>query len=182
MSSEYVGVFKYLYDWQSFIAGLFALIAGVVAYAAGLRQARAVEQQNRELKIAERRRLAREQIVAIRLLNGALATIESGLTHVEGFLEQPRYLPGSAIVPEGWRELVRKPPLDVVWPHLGVCGFEVVDNYVLLDAEIETFLRSSIHSAGLIKNKIAAFHSTTKFLRDELDEAAKKCIALLADN
>jgi hypothetical protein len=58
---DYTGVCKLLYDWQSLLAGVLALIAGFAAYCAGRRQARAVEQQNCELKRAEKRRLAREE-------------------------------------------------------------------------------------------------------------------------
>ena len=35
MNCEYTGILKYLYDWQTIVAGVFALVAGYMAYAAG---------------------------------------------------------------------------------------------------------------------------------------------------
>ena len=65
--------YKLLKEQGSVLAGILALLAGLAAYCAGRRQAKAVEAQNRGLKQSERCRLSRETLIAIGLIDGLLA-------------------------------------------------------------------------------------------------------------
>ena len=71
---DYTDLFRWVYDWQTMIAGIVAVVGatggGVLAYCAGVKQAtatrhaadrqiRALQEQNADLKRAEQRRLAR---------------------------------------------------------------------------------------------------------------------------
>ena len=69
---DYTGLFRFVYDWQTFIAGMGAIYGGWLAYRAGIRQATATREaardqiaemgrQNADLKLADQRRLARER-------------------------------------------------------------------------------------------------------------------------
>jgi hypothetical protein len=91
---DYTGLFRFVYDWQSFIAGFVALGGGVLAYRAGITQAKAtrksaegqieaikeqtaaVRQQNADLKRAEQRRLAQERSNVARVLWSCLGFVE----------------------------------------------------------------------------------------------------------
>lgn len=52
-------MWKLFYDWQTLIAGMFALIDGVLAYVAASWQAAEIRRQNRFIQKPESRRLAR---------------------------------------------------------------------------------------------------------------------------
>jgi hypothetical protein len=87
---NYTGTLKLLFDWQTLIGGILALVAGFVAafyaYFAGLKQVRAVRDQTREaeaenarLRREGRRALARDGLVAARLIHGVLVRVMDGI-------------------------------------------------------------------------------------------------------
>ena len=69
------GLYDFFRDQGSMIAGLLALLAGVLAYGGSLQQVRVVREQNTELKSEARRNRAREGIIAVRLLDGVLSRL-----------------------------------------------------------------------------------------------------------
>jgi hypothetical protein len=160
----------FLFNWQPLLAGVLALAAGVLAYCAGLRQARAVEEQNRELKRKERRQVAREGIVATRLIDGILAKIENEIARVNTLLDQPSYQKPGAIAPADCNRLIQKPNISVVFDKLGMCSQEIIAKYMELDAEIEQYRE---HNIGGVPHHLCAmkkFRMLVKFLRDSLDQ------------
>jgi hypothetical protein len=169
----------FLFDWQPLLVGVLALAAGVAAYCAGLRQARAVEEQNRELKRNERRQLAREGIVATRLIDGILAKIEHEIARVTTLFEQPCYQKPDAIAPADWNRLIQKPNISVVFDKLGMCSEEILAKYMELDAEIEQYRERNISGVAYHSSAMKTFGMRVKFLRDSLDQQAQTCNKVL---
>lgn len=77
MSAGYSGFWGFLYDWQNLVAGVLALIAGILAYCASQGQKEATERQTAHLQREAKRQMAREVIVSARLVDGVLGEIES---------------------------------------------------------------------------------------------------------
>jgi hypothetical protein len=176
---DYTGVWKVLYDWQSLLAGVLALIAGIAAYCAGRRQARAVEQQNSELKRAENRRLAREELIAVRLFEADLARIEEDTTRITNTLNHPQYDNPQASVPANYRRMIHKPDITVVWDKLGLCDPETITTYLGLDHKIEQFWETDIGSASWHKQRLGEFATMSKSLRESLASQAHRVEAVL---
>jgi hypothetical protein len=179
-------------DQGSIVAGVLALVAGILAYR-GARQAaemqvsalnaqtEAVRQQNTELKNENRRKLAREGIISIRLLGGVLSRVTEDISRLDKLLDQPQFFKPDATVPADWRKLIYKPPLATIWDNLAVCGTEVINNYLLLDAKVEEFINREINGVHYIKNELAKFTNIVNFLDDELRRDATRCNAVLSE-
>jgi hypothetical protein len=99
----------------------------------------ALRQQNRDLRNEGRRRQAQDGIVATRLLASVLTIIENDVDNLKQLLAQPRYTGTTRIVPPNYRQLIYKPPLNIVWDDLGMCGPDIVGHYLRLDARLSEF-------------------------------------------
>jgi hypothetical protein len=77
--SEYA--WKLLCDWQALTAGILAIVAAVIGglfvYCVGVKQIRALQEQNADLKRAEQRKLAQERSNVARVLWSCLGYVES---------------------------------------------------------------------------------------------------------
>jgi hypothetical protein len=64
---DYTGLFRFVYDWQTFIAGILAVGGGWLAYRAGMRQARTAQGQLEHMKAEaeEHDRRSREDLLAM---------------------------------------------------------------------------------------------------------------------
>src|SRR5262249_48635838 len=93
------GFGNFLYCWQTLISGGLALLAAVLAVAATayigrqqVAEARAqldeVKRQNLELKIENQRSLARQGLVAARLIRGALDGTEASIGEINSELDK----------------------------------------------------------------------------------------------
>jgi hypothetical protein len=127
-----VTLYKLLQDQGSIIAGILAVLAGLVAYCAGRQQVRAVEDQteavrnqNEELKRSERRRLARETLIAIRLFDGILATVAHNIDAIPEFGNDSRELGLNGT--NGIRRKLAALMLDPVIDQLGNLNREFID-------------------------------------------------------
>ena len=136
-------LYEFFRDQGSIIGGLLALAAGLLAFTGAMRaagkqlaavnvQTEALREQNSDLKTENRRRLAREAIIAIKLLGSVLGIVRSDVAKVTKLLDQPVYFGPDKVAPASIRQLIYQLPLDIVWGTLGVCGTEVVNNYLLL--------------------------------------------------
>src|ERR1700689_1215417 len=186
-------LYEFFRDQGSIIAGLLALAAGIIAYR-GARQAaemqvRAVNKQtealihqNTFLKIENVRKLARESLISVRLIEGILSEIKDDIDRLSKLLDQPQYLDQpNAVAPSEWRALIHKPPLAVVWNNIGLCGIEVINKYLLLDRTLDEFANRNVNGVDYIKNSLATITNIVDFLRAELDQTGKCCSAVLAD-
>jgi hypothetical protein len=178
----HIPLYEFFRDQGSIIAGILALLAGLVAYRAGKLQARATTQQNIELRTENRRRLAREGIIATRLLEGVLSKIKGDIDRLNKLLDQPQFFANpNATVPSDWRKLIRKPALTTVWDKLGLCERETINNYLILDAKIDEFIERDISGVHPIKNSLADFTNFVTVLRDDLAGEARRYDAVLSE-
>jgi hypothetical protein len=109
LAGDYTGLWKLLYDWQTLLAGAAAIFGGWLAYRAGVKQATAtraaaaiqiqaiatqtaaLEQQNAQLRRADQRRLARESLIAARMLDASLEVVANDIeTARSSFGAEPR--------------------------------------------------------------------------------------------
>jgi hypothetical protein len=134
-------MFSTLYDFcrdqGSIIGGLLALAAGYLVFrgttrtadrqvAAANAQTEALRQKNRDLRNEGQRRQARDGIVATKLLASVLGVITNDVDKLTGLLDQPRYAGTNRLVPTNYRQLLFKPPLNIVWDDLGMCSPDIV--------------------------------------------------------
>jgi hypothetical protein len=180
------GSYVFCRDQGSIISGILALIAGVVAYGGAMHAAKiqvaALKEQNAALKGENRRKLARDSIVAIRLLSGVVRGMKDDSKRIRDLLQQPQYMVPNAIAPTDWRQSIAKPPLAVVWNSLGLCGREIIETYLVLDAKVEEFARRDVPAAKYMREQLAGFMGAIDILASELDAEAKRCLDLLAEN
>lgn len=187
-------MFSVMYDFcrdqGSIIAGVLALIAGCIAYRGAMRAAQqqvaavnkqtdAVQQQNRDLRNESQRRLAQNGIVAIKLLSSVLEIIKADITKLEQLLDQPQYFGIDKFAPTNYRQLIYKPPLNIVWDDLGACGTLVISNYILLDAKISQFMRTEVYAVSVIQNELQIIINIIDALNHELESDATRHNAVL---
>jgi hypothetical protein len=187
-----VSVLCEIYNFLRDQAGLLALVAGVVAYVGAIQAAKmqvraanaqtvAVTQQNTELKNENRRARAREGLIATRLLGGVLGRIQDDIERLQKLLGHRDYLKEGRVADSGWQRLIHKPPLEVVWINLGRCGFEVIQNYLRLDAKLDEFAAlADSELAESMRKILAELSIIVNFLRAELDGEAQRCNATLS--
>jgi hypothetical protein len=189
--SEWLSLYYWCRDQGSLVAGAMALVAGVIAYvgavhgakdqaAATNEQTAALRQQNEALKESQRRTLARDGLVAIRMLNSVIDQMQGDIDRVTELLDQPAYSGMNAAAPGSWKTLIQKPPLSVVWITLGNCGREVIDKYLMLDSKIDQFAKDGVHGAQYMRDKLNEFSEIAHFVSAELESDAQKCNAVLA--
>jgi hypothetical protein len=167
----------------SIIAGVFALIAGVLAYWAGRSQIRILLQQNADLRIRERRQLARDALIAGRLLEGVLASLQDTLEIAfrQFGPDDRRKIPSDeadSICIKIGRCLV-----ETLVEQIGLCDTDVMRNYFSLNGEIEQYRneqKSEGSLSGSYKGDITRFIAITKNLREMVGDGCKKAQDVLA--
>jgi len=185
-------LYEFFRDQGSIIGGLLALAAGLLAFRGAMHaadkqvaavnvQTEALRQQNSDLKTESRRRLAREAIIAIKLLGSVLGIVRDDVAKVTKLLDQPVYFGPNMVAPANIRQVIYQLPLDIVWGNLGVCGTEVVNNYLLLDAKLDEFTKTQVYSVDIIKNELQIITNILDFLERELENDAARCNAVLLE-
>jgi len=185
-------LYDFFRDQGSIIGGLLALAAGYLAFTGAMRAAEkqvtaanaqtgALRQQNSDLKTESRRRLAREAIIAIKLLGSVLVIVRADVAKVTKLLDQPVYFGPNMVAPANTRQLIYQLPLDIVWGNLGVCGTEVVNNYLVLDAKLDEFAKTQIYAVGSIQNELQIITNLLDFLERQLETDAARCNAVLLE-
>jgi hypothetical protein len=133
-------LYDFCQDQGSIIGGLLALAAGYLVFRGATRaadrqvaaadaQTEALRQQNRDLRNEGRHRQAQDGIVATKLLASVLTITRNDVDNLKQLLDQPRYTGTTRIVPPNYRQLIYKPPLNIVWDDLGRCSPDVVGHY-----------------------------------------------------
>jgi hypothetical protein len=177
------GLCKLLFDWQTLVAGLLALVsaivAGVLAYVAGLRQVAEIRRQNQFLQRSESRRLARGVVSAARIVEGILKTIDDKIrapTFAGGLSTDIGVAATNQI-----RQSIQAPPHHELIGQLQYLGREVIDNYFLLCVKIEEFQkRSGSATAGALQDELKSLLAIVDHLRDEIEKESKQSLAILA--
>jgi hypothetical protein len=185
-------LYDFCRDQGSIIGGLLALAAGYLAFSGAMRaagkqvaavnaQTEALRQQNRGLRTESRRQLAREGIIAIKLLSSVLGLVRGDVATVRKLLDQQQYFGQNKVAPTTARQIIYQLPLDIVWGNLGVCGTEVVSNYLLLDQKLDIFAKTQVYSVDVIQNELQVITSVLEFLERELENDAARCNTVLLE-
>jgi hypothetical protein len=183
------GMFSALYefcrDQGSIIGGLLALAAGFLVFRGTTRaadrqvsatnaQTEALRQQNHDLQNEGQRRQARDGVVATKLLASVLSIIRDNVTKLKQLLEQPRYAGANRIVPANYRQIVYKPPLNIVWDDLGMCSPDVIGHYLQLDARLSEFARTQVYAVDIIQKELQDIEDMIVLLEQELESDAAR--------
>jgi hypothetical protein len=200
-ASDYTGTWAVLYDWQAAIAGGTALIAGGLAFWAGVKQAKetrrsaqieaaataeqtaALKQQNADLRRAERRRLARESLTAARLLAASLEMTSDEVEKARSSFtlgSPPQIIDASFIQ----QIVVSKPRFSAdLWARAGILNREILSPLLNLEAQIDQM--HSHQSTGVRADFLAAqLNSLSVIVRSLCELAAddeKKAVTILSE-
>lgn len=145
---DYADLVRFVYDWQTSIAGILALAGGVLAYRAGVRQAKetrdaadrqilALQEQNADLKRAEQRRLAQESLNAARVLYASMGSVAGVISSVRSALiDNPDGLINEQAA-NTLRSMIEKYNFDYLREKVGnfdneglVIGFQVLERSI----------------------------------------------------
>ena len=93
----------------------------------------------------------------------------------------PRYTGTNRIVPTNYRQLLYKPPLNIVWDDLGMCSPDIVGNYLQLDAKLLEFARSQVYAVDIMQNELQVIADILVLLEQELQSDAARHNNLLLE-
>ena len=186
-------LYDYCRDQGSIIGGLLALAAGYLVFrgatragdqqvAAAHAQTEALRQQNRDLRNEGRHRQAQDGIVATKLLASVLTIIRNDVDNLKQLLDQPRYTGTTRIVPPNYRQLIYKPPLNIVWDDLGMCSPDIVGHYLQLDARLSEFARSQVYAVDIMQNELQVIADILALLERDVESDAARHNNLLSEN
>jgi hypothetical protein len=172
-----------LYDWQTLVAGLLALIsaliAGLLAYTAGSRQVAEIRRQNRFLQRSESRRLARTVVSSARILDGILKVADESIRS-HRFGESLNTDIGMNTTNQ-IRQSIEVLPRYEMMEHLKNLGREIIDNYFLLCTKIADFRRQSGSStAESLQREMEGLLKLLDHIRSEIAEEVTKSLAVLS--
>jgi hypothetical protein len=185
-------LYDFCRDQGSIIGGLLALAAGYLVFRgvtrAGDRQvsaaraeSEALRQQNRDLRNEGRHRQAQDGIVATKLLVSVLTIIRNDVDNLKQLLDQPRYAGTNRIVPPNYRQLIYKPPLNIVWDDLGMCSSDIIGHYLRLDARLSEFARTQVYAVDIMQNELQIIADILALLEQALENDAARHNNLLLE-
>lgn len=185
-------LYDFCRDQGAIIGGLLALAAGYLVFRAATRaaerqvaaltaQTEALRQQNHDLRNEGQRRQARDGIVATKLLASVLAIIRNDVDRLKQLLDQPRYAGTNRIVPTNYRQLIYKPPLNIVWDDLGMCSPDIIGNYLQLDARLSEFARTQVYAVDIMQTELRVIADILALLEGDLESAAARHEMALAE-
>ena len=149
--------------------------------AAAHAQTEALRQQNRDLRNEGQHRQAQDGIVATKLLASVLTIIRNDADNLKQLLDQPRYAGTNRIVPPNYRQLIYKPPLNIVWDDLGRCSPDVVGHYLRLDARLSEFARSQVYAVDIMQNELQVIADILALLEQAVESDAARHSNLLSE-
>jgi hypothetical protein len=185
-------LYDFCRDQGAIIGGLLALVAGYLVFrgatraadqqvAAAHAQTEALRQQNRDLRNEGRHRQAQDGIVATKLLASVLTIIRDDVDNLKQLLDQPRYAGTTRIVPPNYRQLIYKPPLNIVWDDLGRCSPDVVGHYLQLDARLSEFARTQVYAVDIMQNELQVIADILVLLEQAVESDAARHNNLLLE-
>ena len=185
-------LYDFCRDQGAILGGLLALAAGYLVFrgttragdrqlAALTAQTEALRQQNRDLRSEGQQRQARDGIVATKLVASVLAIIKNDVDTLKQLLDQPRYAGTNRIVPANYRQLIYKPPLNIVWDDLGMCSPEIIGNYLQLDARLSAFARTQVYAVDLIQTELQVIADIVALLERDLESGAAQHDIVLSE-
>jgi len=172
VSSDFHDLWKLFYDWQTIAAGILAIVAALIGgffvYWVGVKQIRALQEQNADLKRAEQRRLARETLSTARMLDASLQVIAE---NIEGAREWSGAQPRSGHVDQEMANSVRQTlgehRLSYLRDKMGILDPEIAVPLIRLEATLDRFRaeKGETHAGGLT-DRLKEFSVLVQRIRD----------------
>ena len=186
-------LYDFCRDQGAIIGGLLALAAGYLVFRSATRaadrqvtaltaQTEALRQQNQDLRNEGLRRQVRDAIVAAKLLASVLSIIRHDVDDLKQLLDQPRYAGTNRIVPTNYRQLIYKPPLNIVWDDLGMCSPEIIGNYLRLDARLSEFARTQVYAVDIMQTELQVIADSLALLEQDLESDAARHDTALSES
>jgi hypothetical protein len=133
----YVGLF---YDWQTLVAGVLALLAGLGAIIAANRQVKPAKKQTATMRLIERERIARETYAFFAMLEAAMQTvIDDAKAAMTIFAEQTYDVGDSTLAYDARQKMGRKAFAELRGAFLCRDSDGLVAPFLRLDREIDEF-------------------------------------------
>jgi hypothetical protein len=85
------------------------------------------------------------------------------------------------IVPPNYRQLIYKPPLNIVWDDLGRCSPDVVGHYLQLDARLSEFARTQVYAVDIMQNELQVIADILALLEQAVESDAARHSNLLLE-
>jgi hypothetical protein len=193
---DYVGVLKVLYDWQTLITGVLALIAATATVLATIKAA------NREISAAqeqiavtlrvERRRIARESYAFFAMLEAAMGAVVEDIEAARLiFAAEPQHIGESTLAYQA-RQRVKKTAFADLRSACLRLGGRLTTPFLRLDKNIDDFAEQWITApsagdpirkgtnAGLVI-ELNTLKLQAVALREEAGNGMKRCSAVLAE-
>ena len=126
-------------------------------------------------------KMDRSLVRATKLLASVLGVITNDVDKLTELLDQPRYTGTNRLVPTNYRQLLFKPPLNIVWDDLGMCSPDIVGNYLQLDAKLSEFARSQVYAVDIMQNELRVIADILVLLDQELQSDAARHNNLLLE-
>ena len=186
-------LYDFCRDQGAILGGLLALAAGYLVFlgttraadrqlAALTAQTEALRRQNRDLRSEDQQRQERDRIVATKLVASVLAIIRNDVDNLKQLLEQPRYAGTNRIVPTNYRQLIYKPPLNIVWDDLGMCSPDIIGNYLQLDARLSEFARTQVYAVDIMQTELQVVADILALLERDLENDAGRHDTALSES
>jgi len=175
-------MYEFFRDQGSIIGGFLALSAAFLLYLVGRRQAKAVEAQNRELKRAKLRELARDCVISGRLLDGILQRIATNIENIDNFSGDPNTTLGMHQA-NSIRQTLNTPPLYQIIEHLGQFNIEAIGDYFLLCDKIDQFRAVSADvRLGALEHELESIRAVLNHCREEIAGDTMKAHKVLSNS
>jgi hypothetical protein len=134
------GFWQLAYDWQSLVAGILALGAGVVAYCGAADQAKVARDQIAQSQKSERRRIARESHAFAETLRASTAlVVEEAGEALKLFPNVPPGDPGQSPEAYAARQRISKTGFSDLRVAFIRLGGELTEQFFRLNAQIDHF-------------------------------------------
>jgi hypothetical protein len=193
---------KLLYDWQTLITGFLAVGGGVLAYGAGVKQANAtlggaaiqsqatgaqtaaLEKQNAELRLGEQRRLAREALVAARMLYASMGIVASDIANASARFSGPPTGEIDGVTANQIREAVSRPHFAYLWERVGnLDRDEIVVAFLALEAAMDQIqAERGTTRIGPLKERLDNLSRSVEHLRDLASREIERATGILSAN
>jgi hypothetical protein len=178
--ADYTGLFRWVCDWQTLIAGILAIVGAIgggwLAYRGAQNQIAEMKRQNADLKLADQRRLAQERKAVAGLLYASVGIVITQIDLARSGLIDPLPTPRANAI----RQAIGKPGFTYLWKKLGVFEGEIVDAFLNLELGIDA-VRAGKDDAdlGRLKRMLDGLSALAERLRSLASGEMERAKAIL---
>jgi hypothetical protein len=189
--------FQYVYQWQTLIAGVLALVAaGLTIRAtnnAAAREVAAAQEQTAVILRVERRRIARESFAFFATLEAAMGAVMDDIESARAiFAGQSQDSQAVSVPAYAARQRVKKTAFEDIRSACLKFGGQLTAPFLRLDKEIDNFSSQTTlmptagehvrmgANAGLL-DQLSSIELQANALREEAGNGMKRCTEMLAE-